>query len=103
MLWTKGKTTLHKCISEITEIVVNNNITIFNLLEELKNLVISSTKLTSKQKIFLIDNFLGLRYRLHSSYITRYANKLSSFLHYIKLSNSISTQLIDKSLNKSIF
>jgi len=51
-----GKTVLKECINEITDVVVDNNITIFNLLEELKNIVMAS-KFNTKQKIFLIDNF----------------------------------------------
>ena len=50
------KINLSECIDVITDLVVNNNITIFNLLEELKNIVLNS-KLTTKRKIFLIDNF----------------------------------------------
>lgn len=53
---SKSKTKLGECVNNITDIIVDNNITIFNLLEELKNIVISS-KLTTNQKIFLIDNF----------------------------------------------
>jgi DNA polymerase III delta prime subunit len=53
---SKHKKNLTECIEEITEIVVENNITIFNLLEELKNIVMSSN-FTINQKIFLIDGF----------------------------------------------
>lgn len=53
---SKNKINLQVCIDEITNIVVENNITIFNLLEELKNIVITS-KFTTNQKIYLIDNF----------------------------------------------
>jgi len=56
ILLSKNKKTLLECTDEITTIVIDNNITIFNLLEELKNIVISS-KFTKKQKIFLIDGF----------------------------------------------
>ena len=52
----KKKSDLLRSIEEITEIVINNNITIFNLLEELKNIVMES-KFTTNQKIFLVDNF----------------------------------------------
>ena len=52
----KKKTQLSQCTEEITDIVVNNNITIFNLLDELKNIVMNS-KFSIDQKIFLIDNF----------------------------------------------
>lgn len=50
------KTTLKKCSDQITDLVLENNITIFNLLEELKNIVLESDFSTG-QKIFLIDNF----------------------------------------------
>lgn len=53
---SNNKKNLPDCINEITDIVVENNITIFNLLEELKNIVLSS-KFSIKQKIFLIDGF----------------------------------------------
>ena len=53
---SKSKVTLKECIDEITDIVIDNNITIFNLLEELKNIVIKS-KFTTIQKIYLIDKF----------------------------------------------
>jgi len=53
---SKNKISLHDCVDEIVTIVVDNNITIFNLLEELKNIIIQSD-FTTEQKIFLIDNF----------------------------------------------
>ncbi len=53
---SKSKKNLLNSINEITDIVIDNNITVFNLLEELKNIVMSS-KFTTKQKIFLIDGF----------------------------------------------
>jgi len=52
----KGKAKLCETTNEIINIVCENNITIFNLLDELKNLVMDS-KLTPQSKIFLIDNF----------------------------------------------
>ena len=53
---SKNKQSLIKCVDKITDTVVNNNITIFNLLEELKNIVITSN-FSTKQKIFLVDSF----------------------------------------------
>ncbi|AYV85737.1 MAG: putative replication factor C small subunit [Satyrvirus sp.] len=53
---SKKKINLCGCINSITNKVVDNNITIFNLLGELKNIIIDS-KLEMDQKIFLIDNF----------------------------------------------
>lgn len=53
---SKKKITLIECTQSITDIVIENNITIFNMLEELKNSVIRS-KYSIEQKIFLIDNF----------------------------------------------
>lgn len=53
---SKMKIKLAQCIDTIVDIVVENNMTIFNLLEELKNIVMTSN-FTMKQKIFLIDNF----------------------------------------------
>lgn len=53
---SKGKVQMLECIEEITDIVMNNNITIFNLLDELKNIVMES-EFSIKQKIYLIDNF----------------------------------------------
>lgn len=50
------KISFQSCIDQIVDVIVENNITIFNLLEELKNIVILS-ELNTKQKIFLIDNF----------------------------------------------
>lgn len=50
------KINLNGCIENITNIVFDNNITIFNLLDELKNIVINS-KFSINQKIYLIDNF----------------------------------------------
>lgn len=53
---SKKKKNLLQCFQDITEITIANNITVFNLLEELKNIVLESD-LTVSQKIFLIDNF----------------------------------------------
>lgn len=53
---SKNKIDLLDCINNITDLVIDNNMTIFNLLEELKNSVIES-QLSISQKIFLIDNF----------------------------------------------
>lgn len=56
MKLSKKKMDLTECVKDLVEIVILNNITIFNLLEELKNIVIES-KLLTNQKIYLIDNF----------------------------------------------
>lgn len=53
---SKKKIDLQRCVENISDIILDNNVTIFNLLDELKNLVIDS-KLKTKQKIFLIENF----------------------------------------------
>ena len=53
---TKQKTTLDIASKEITDIVSNNNVTIFNLLDGLKNIVLES-KFTDSQKIYLVNNF----------------------------------------------
>lgn len=53
---TNGKISIGDCIEVTTKRVIDNNITIFNLLEELKNMVMAS-KLKTSQKIFLVDNF----------------------------------------------
>lgn len=52
----KKKISLHKCVVNASRIMVENNITIFNLLSELKNTVMES-KFMLGQKIFLINNF----------------------------------------------
>lgn len=52
----KGERKLFQTVNKITDIVCENNITIFNLLDELKNLVMSR-ELTTTEKIYLIDNF----------------------------------------------
>ena len=52
----KKKTKLNKSVEKIIDIVTNNNVTIFNLLDELKNIIMNS-KFNIKQKIYLIDNF----------------------------------------------
>ena len=46
---------LQQCVDEITDVIIEYNITIFNLLEELKNIIMDS-KLSTNQKIYLIDN-----------------------------------------------
>ena len=56
MFLSKKKIKIQECIEEITNIMIDNNVTIFNLLEELKNIIIYS-KFTNNQKIYLIDNF----------------------------------------------
>jgi len=53
---SKKKIKLQKSVEKIIDIVIENNITVFSLLNELKNIVMKS-KLTIKQKMFLIDNF----------------------------------------------
>ena len=50
------QTGLLQTIQQITDMIMDNNITIFNLLEELKNQIIGSD-LSLRQKIFLIDHF----------------------------------------------
>ena len=52
----KKQISLQSCTNNVVKLITENNITIFNLLEELKNIVMES-KLTNNQKIFLIDNF----------------------------------------------
>jgi replication factor C subunit 3/5 len=53
---TKQKIKLSKAVEDITEIVTANNMTIFHLLEELKNIILES-KFSAIQKIYLIDKF----------------------------------------------
>ncbi|BCS83033.1 putative replication factor c small subunit [Cotonvirus japonicus] len=53
---TTKKTELKNSVEIITSIVIDNNITIFNLLQELKNIVMDSD-LNIEQKLFLVDNF----------------------------------------------
>lgn len=53
---TKHKKFLRNYVGQIIDIITENNITIFNLLEELKNIVMKS-KLATQQKIYLVDNF----------------------------------------------
>lgn len=50
-----NKSSLRDCVDDITNIVIEYNITIFNLLDELKNIIMES-KLTTNQKIYIIDN-----------------------------------------------
>ena len=52
----KGKVDLLSTVNTIKDIVLDHNITIFNLLDELKNIVLESD-FNVKQKIFLIENF----------------------------------------------
>ncbi|QGR53844.1 replication factor c small subunit [Moumouvirus maliensis] len=58
---SKKKKDLDKYVENIINIVIENNITIFNLLSELKNIVLDSD-LLDDQKIFLIDNFAKNEY-----------------------------------------
>jgi len=51
------KINLERSVNKIVDIVTKHNITIFNLLDELKNLVLNDSRLTLREKIFLIDNF----------------------------------------------
>lgn len=51
-----GKANLEKTVDKILNIVLVQNITIFNLLDELKNLIIYDKQLLLTEKIFLIDN-----------------------------------------------
>ena len=51
----KNKTKLREAVDRIIDIVVDNNITVFNLLDELKNIVLAS-KFSNSQKIYLIDH-----------------------------------------------
>lgn len=50
------KITLQECVEKLATIISEHNITLFNLLSELKKSVMAH-KLTTDQKIFLIDNF----------------------------------------------
>ena len=56
LLVSKNKISLSECVEIINSTVDEHNITIFNLLEELKNIVMEST-FSLNQKIYLIDNF----------------------------------------------
>uniref|UniRef100_A0A6C0CAG9 AAA+ ATPase domain-containing protein n=1 Tax=viral metagenome TaxID=1070528 RepID=A0A6C0CAG9_9ZZZZ len=51
-----GDAKLFETVNLIVNIICDNNITIFNLLDELKNFVMNS-KISATKKIFLIDNF----------------------------------------------
>ncbi len=53
---SSDKIDMVEAVNRIIDIVVDNNITMFNLLEELKNIVMKSD-LKISQKIYLIDNF----------------------------------------------
>jgi len=57
MLLSSQKIKLSESVTEITELVVDNNVTIFNLLEELKNIIIISSDMENTNKLFIIDNF----------------------------------------------
>lgn len=50
-----GKVKMCDAVNSISDTVIENNITIFNLLEEIKNLIFLS-KMTTNQKIFIVDN-----------------------------------------------
>lgn len=50
------KINLIECVNKIYDIIIDNNITMFNLLDELKNIVILSNMRRNK-KIYLIDIF----------------------------------------------
>lgn len=47
----------NKIVVSICDIITENNATIFNLLDELKNIILESKSFSIKQKIYLIDNF----------------------------------------------
>jgi replication factor C subunit 3/5 len=52
----KKTTNLGKIVGNICDIIIEHNVTIFSLLDELKNIILNSN-FTTKQKIYLIDNF----------------------------------------------
>jgi DNA polymerase III delta prime subunit len=52
---SRNRVSLNECIAIIIDIVVDNNITIFNLLNGLKDIIMAS-KLSTNQKIYLIHN-----------------------------------------------
>jgi replication factor C subunit 3/5 len=52
----KKKIKMAGIVDNICDIIVEHNVTIFSLLDELKNIILTSD-LTTKQKIYLIDNF----------------------------------------------
>lgn len=54
--YSMGKTDMQYCVDVVNDMVIENNITIFNLLEELKNVIMKSD-FSNAQKIYLIDNF----------------------------------------------
>ena len=53
---SKNNRNIEECINELHQLIIDNNITIYNLLDEMKNIVINSD-LEINQKIYLIDNF----------------------------------------------
>jgi DNA polymerase III delta prime subunit len=60
----KSKSKLNDAILEITQIIIDYNVTIFNLLNELKNYVLAN-KFDDDQKIYLLDNFA--QYEIYDS------------------------------------
>jgi len=48
---------LKKAVNTIQQIILEHNLTIFNLLDELKNIILECKTLQDHQKIYLIDNF----------------------------------------------
>jgi len=54
---TSKKISLYGAIQKITNIIVTNNITIFNLLDDLQQMVMNDIDMNNMQKIYLIDNF----------------------------------------------
>ena len=60
-----SKLPLCEVVMEIVQILIDNNVTIFNLLNELKNHVISTNKFDDSQKIFILDHFA--QYEIYDS------------------------------------
>jgi len=56
---------LNDVVNEVSQIIIDSNVTIFNLLNELKNYIITSKNFNDMQKIFLIDNFA--KYEVYDS------------------------------------
>lgn len=52
---SKKKIDMITCVDEISELIIQNDMTIFNLLEELKNIILEGNLSTNK-KLYLIDN-----------------------------------------------
>jgi len=52
-----NKESLETTIKQLIEIISNNNLTMYNLLDNLKKKIIDSSYLDNIKKIFLIDNF----------------------------------------------